>query len=88
MKPFWILALFAASLSPVLADSANANANLDSKISICHATHSETNPTVLITVSLSAEQAHDDHQDDEDIVFGFNVHMKSGPSDGSPCIPK
>src|SRR4051812_27879700 len=38
------------------------------KVTICHATGSETNPYVLITVSVHALPAHTRHQDGEDIV--------------------
>src|SRR3989344_9016731 len=38
------------------------------KITICHATHSETNPFVRITISTRANPAHDHHQDLEDII--------------------
>lgn len=42
------------------------------KITICHATHSETNPYVKITVSESAFNAHNDHQNDEDVFADIN----------------
>jgi hypothetical protein len=45
--------------------SSNGNAG---KRTICHATHSSTNPYVEITVSNNAIPAHDRHQDDEDII--------------------
>ncbi|MFZ2523309.1 MAG: immunoglobulin-like domain-containing protein [Minisyncoccia bacterium] len=38
------------------------------KITICHATHSETNPYITITISVSGEEAHKHHQDTEDII--------------------
>ena len=38
------------------------------KTTICHATHSETNPYVKNTVSNNAIPAHDRHQDNEDII--------------------
>jgi hypothetical protein len=37
-------------------------------MTICHATGSETNPFVSITVAMPAVQAHDRHQNDEDII--------------------
>jgi hypothetical protein len=40
----------------------------DEKITICHATHSEKNPYVEITISVNALGAHKDHQDYEDII--------------------
>ena len=83
MKPFVILALFAASISPVLASNSDGN----SKVSICHATGSVSNPYVLITVSPQAEQAHAKHQDSRDVTPGTNLNMKSGPTDASSCAP-
>jgi hypothetical protein len=38
------------------------------KETICHATGSETNPYVEITISVRAIKAHDRHQNDEDII--------------------
>lgn len=38
------------------------------KITICHATGSETNPYVEITISVSALPAHENHQNQEDII--------------------
>ena len=46
----------------------NGNGNEHGKVTICHATGSETNPFVLITVSVNALPAHTRHQDGEDIV--------------------
>ncbi len=50
----------------------------DDKITICHATHSKTNPYVLITISKNALHAHDFHQDDEDII--------PAPEEGCPGV--
>jgi hypothetical protein len=44
------------------------NAQEHGKVTICHATGSETNPYVLITVDEHALKAHTSHQDGEDIV--------------------
>ncbi len=46
------------------------------KITICHATHSETNPYILVTISASGKDAHNHHQDSEDII--------PAPKDGCP----
>jgi hypothetical protein len=46
------------------------------KTTICHATGSETNPYVEITISNNAIPAHDRHQDDKDII--------PAPSGGCP----
>lgn len=43
-------------------------ANADGKVTICHATGSETNPYVQITISDSAVEAHKRHQDRKDII--------------------
>ena len=55
------------------------------RVSICHATHSETNPFVLVTVGVAAETAHDHHQDNEDLLFHKDVNLKSGPTDAQSC---
>ncbi len=47
------------------------------KVTICHATGSETNPYVLITVDEHALKAHTSHQDGQDIV------NPSGPCPGA-----
>jgi hypothetical protein len=44
------------------------NENEHGKVTICHATGSETNPFVRITVSVNALKAHTAHQNGEDIV--------------------
>ena len=51
------------------------------KITFCHATHSETNPFVKLTTSVSAffRSGHDKHQDLEDIypTFSYVKHGKT-----------
>ncbi len=54
------------------------------KINICHATGSETNPYVFITVSVNAAPAHQDHQDFEDIIGVANSAACPGGAT-SPC---
>jgi hypothetical protein len=49
------------------------------KTTICHATGSETNPYVTITISDHALPAHDRHQNDEDII--------PAPGGGCPSAP-
>lgn len=44
------------------------SAHPSGKTTICHATGSDTNPYVKITVSNNALKAHDRHQNDEDII--------------------
>jgi hypothetical protein len=46
----------------------NGGPNGNGKTTICHATGSETNPYVLITISNNALDAHARHQDGEDII--------------------
>jgi hypothetical protein len=46
----------------------HGNTGEHGKVTICHATGSETNPYVRITVSVNAQKAHDRHQNDEDII--------------------
>jgi hypothetical protein len=41
---------------------------LNDKITICHATGSDKNPFVEITISVDALPAHLDHQDGRDII--------------------
>lgn len=64
-----VLALSILSLASVAP--AMATPGSDKKITICHATHSEKNPFVEITISKSALKAHfsDKHQEGED-TFG------------------
>jgi hypothetical protein len=50
------------------AAKAHGNDNEHGKVTICHATGSETNPYVRITVGVNALPAHTRHQDGEDIV--------------------
>src|SRR5215212_2046897 len=47
---------------------AGEHGNSNGKVTICHATGSETNSYVRITVSVNALNAHTSHQDGEDIV--------------------
>jgi len=61
------IAMLAGIGSPLLATGA-ADAKPADKVTICHATHSEKNPFVIITVSENAANAHDNHQDDEDLI--------------------
>jgi hypothetical protein len=51
------------------------------KTTICHATGSETNPYVTITISNNALPAHDRHQNDEDIIPAPTGGCPSAPAD-------
>lgn len=53
------------------------------KTTICHATHSSSNPYVSITVDNSSLEAHQDHQDGEDIIPEPGDGCPSEPGDGS-----
>jgi hypothetical protein len=48
-------------------DGGQGNENEHGKVTLCHATGSETNPYVIITISKNALDAHLRHQDGEDI---------------------
>src|SRR3954452_5993764 len=54
------------------------------KMTICHATHSSTNPYVEITVSNNAIPAHDRHQDDEDMIPAPPGGCPGGASGANP----
>ena len=62
----------------------------------CHATHSESNPFVLITTNNNALWAHRRHQDEEDIIPATNGQCPGGTTptlnprpldDGDPTPP-
>lgn len=72
-----ILAAFGVAGLAVLGTSTVAMANPQEsddggKITICHATGSESNPYVPITISLNALNAHMGHQHHEDIIPANN----------------
>ncbi len=57
-----------AGVSPTAGASPDhANEHPD-KVTICHATGSETNPFVVITISVNGLNGHDDHQNGEDVI--------------------
>jgi hypothetical protein len=55
------------------------------KVTLCHATGSDTNPYVEITVSVRAVKAHDRHQNDEDIIPAPAGGCPTGASQESPA---
>ena len=57
--------------------------NQNGKVTICHATGSETNPYVVITISENAVEAHRNHQNGEDIIPapGGVCPSRRGPPD-------
>ena len=72
-----ILAAFGVASLALVGTSAVASANPPEaddggKITICHATGSESNPYVPVTISLNALNAHMDHQHNEDIIPANN----------------
>lgn len=52
------------------------------RVTICHATHSESNPYVMISISESAIPAHANHQDGEDIIPAPPEGCPEGSDDG------
>lgn len=54
--------------SPSNGGGGGGQGNEHGKVTICHATGSETNPYVLITVDEHALKAHMSHQDGQDII--------------------
>lgn len=64
--------LLAGALLAFVAIATPANAVAPAMVTICHATASETNPYVSITIAPQAViAAHIDHQDDEDVIPEF-----------------
>jgi hypothetical protein len=61
--------------------------SLDSKVTICHATGSETNPYVVIEISENAIPAHEHHQEGDDIIPATAgcVQPTACVWDGIPC---
>jgi Ca2+-binding RTX toxin-like protein len=69
--------LLAGTAGTSLADGGSQGEK--EKVTICHATGSEKNPYVTITVSEKAVAAHAAHQDGRDII--------PAPADGCPTTP-
>lgn len=59
------LALFGATATAFATDESSGSGE---KITICHATGSETNPYVSVTINLNALNGHVGHQHGEDII--------------------
>jgi hypothetical protein len=69
--------LIAAVPAAVLAKSSDSNSNAHNKVTICHATGSQTNPFVMITPNANGVvNGHQAHQDGNDIIppFDYNDH--------------
>jgi hypothetical protein len=58
----------AKDAAPAKPDAAKERGNGHAKVTICHATGSETNPFVRITIAEPAVAAHRRHQHGEDII--------------------
>lgn len=69
--------LVAAGPAVAAAKTDNGNSNAHNKITICHATGSQTNPYVVITPDANGViSGHVNHQDSGDIIppFDYNDH--------------
>lgn len=69
------LALFGATATANATGGASGDSE---KITICHATGSETNPYVAITIDLNGLNGHVGHQHDEDIIPANNGKVLPG----------
>lgn len=82
--------LVGATISSLIFSTAPAFAtpDEDKKITICHATHSETNPFVEITISKSALKAHfkDGHQEGEDTFGPCLTNPAPKPTETAPPV--
>ena len=78
--PFAALGVFG------VATSATASLpSSDHQVTYCHATHSATNPFVVITTDkLAVVRGHQNHQDLEDVIppFNWNLPKSSGTFGG------
>jgi hypothetical protein len=80
-KEFLLAAVLAVVMTAVLVAQASI-ALAGDKVTICHATGSETNPYVLISPSaIGVKAGHLDHQHDEDIIPQFTISL--GPHAGT-----
>lgn len=63
-----------------IAFAGAANADPNPNITICHATGSESNPFVVITIDAAAitMDGHDTHQNDEDVIPPFTYVNDKG----------
>lgn len=78
-----------ALLGATAPAQAGDHSDNDHKITICHATGSESNPYVSITVDDHAAKAHSGHQNGEDIIHGNDgCEGDDGqPTDNNGCVP-
>jgi hypothetical protein len=74
-----------AAAAPALACHKKDVKPADHKVGICHATGSKTNPYVYIQVDEHAEKAHQDHQDDLDIVGVKSAKDCPKPATSTPA---
>lgn len=75
MKKFLIVGVVALMSALQALPASATKGTPEHKVTLCHATHSETNPFVAITVDVASAKfrAHDAHQDNEDIIPAFTV---------------
>ena len=73
----------AKAVGTATRSSSSSSSSSGDKTTICHATHSASNPYVTITVDNSALPAHQAHQDLEDIIPAPASGCPSKPGDGS-----
>ncbi|MCU1566618.1 MAG: hypothetical protein JWQ56_1555 [Pseudarthrobacter sp.] len=82
-----------ALLGATAPAQAGDDSDNDHKITICHATGSESNPYVSITVDVHAAEAHYGHQNGGDIIPGYGKwHGQNWGDDGQAtynngCVP-
>ncbi|WP_212746918.1 hypothetical protein [Sinomonas gamaensis] len=81
------LGLMAAGVATSPALASPPSGDTSHKVTICHATGSETNPFVVITVDkASIAEAHGEHQDQRDIIPAFTYVNGKGQTISFPGL--